>query len=95
MELGCVTEPRDHPPREAHQGGAGVAVRPGDPAAVECPVRVIKVLRVASEADAETWARLRLDPPTLAVLETVIERELEHHLDRRLRSWEVLRALER
>ncbi len=69
--------------------------RPGDPAAVECPVRVIKVLRVASEGDAETWARLRLDPPTLAVLEMVIERELEHHLDRRLRSWEVLRALER
>jgi hypothetical protein len=28
-------------------------------------------------------------------LEAIIERELEQHLDRRLRSWEVLRALER
>lgn len=67
--------------------------RAGDPAAVECSVRVIKVLRVAAEGEASTWARLRLDPPTLSVLELVIERELEHHLDRRLRSWEVLRAL--
>jgi recombinational DNA repair protein (RecF pathway) len=58
-------------------------------------VRVIKVLRVAAAGDAATWARLRLDHDALATLETIIERELEHHLDRRLRSWEVLRALER
>ena len=63
------------------------------PAAVECPVRVIKVLRVAAEGHDLTWARLRLDAATLGILETVIQRELEHHLDRRLRSWEVLRAL--
>ncbi len=70
------------------------ACRPGDPAAVDCSVRAIKVLRVAAEGDEATWSRLRLDPPTLTVLEAIIERELEHHLDRRLRSWEVLRALE-
>ena len=68
---------------------------PADPGAIDCSVRVIKVLRVAAEGDAGTWARLRLDDPTLAVLETIIERELEQHLDRRLRSWAVLRALER
>jgi DNA repair protein RecO (recombination protein O) len=67
---------------------------PGDPSAVECSVRAIKVLRVAAQGDEATWDRLRLDPPTLALLEAIIERELEHHLDRRLRSWEVLRALE-
>jgi len=50
---------------------------------------------VAAAADAVTWARLRLDHDSLATLEAIIERELEHHLDRRLRSWEVLRALER
>lgn len=71
------------------------ACRPSDPAALDCPVRVIKVLRVAAEGDAATWARLRLDAATLAALETIIERELDYHLDRRLRSWEVLRALER
>jgi DNA repair protein RecO (recombination protein O) len=69
--------------------------RRGDPAAIDCPVRVIKVLRVAAAGDAATWARLRLDHDALATLEAIIERELEHHLDRRLRSWEVLRALER
>jgi len=53
------------------------------------------VLRVAAEGDAATWARLRLDAPTLAALESIIERELDYHLDRRLRSWEVLRAMER
>ena len=69
--------------------------RPGDPAAIACSVRAIKVLRVAAAGDADTWGRLRLDPETLSILEAIIERELEHHLDRRLRSWEVLRALER
>jgi recombinational DNA repair protein (RecF pathway) len=58
-------------------------------------VRVIKVLRIAAGGDATTWSRLRLDPESLATLEAIIEAELEHHLDRRLRSWEVLRALER
>ena len=69
--------------------------RPGDPGAIACSVRAIKVLRVAAAGDAATWARLRLDHDALATLEAIIERELEHHLDRRLRSWEVLRALER
>ena len=69
--------------------------RRDDPTAIDCPVRVIKVLRVAAAGDATTWARLRLDHDTLATLEEIIERELEHHLDRRLRSWDVLRALER
>jgi len=69
--------------------------RPGDPGAIACSVRVIKVLRVAAAGDAGTWGRLRLDPDALSTLEAIIERELEHHLDRRLRSWEVLRALER
>jgi DNA repair protein RecO (recombination protein O) len=69
--------------------------RRGDPGAIHCPVRVIKVLRIAAGGDATTWSRLRLDPESLATLEAIIEAELEHHLDRRLRSWEVLRALER
>lgn len=67
--------------------------RSADPAAVDCPVRAIKVLRVAAEGGDDTWGRLRLDPEALAVQEAIIERELEQHLDRRLRSWEVLRAL--
>lgn len=66
-----------------------------DPSAVECSVRVIKVLRVAAAGDAQLYRRLNLDEPSLATLETVAERELAQHLDRQLRSLPVLRAIER
>jgi DNA repair protein RecO (recombination protein O) len=66
-----------------------------DPAAVECSVRVIKVLRVAAAGDADLYRRLRLDEPSLATLEMVAERELAQHLERQLRSLPVLRAIER
>src|SRR5207302_684216 len=65
-----------------------------DTAAIECSVRVIKVLRIAASGDAAMWARLRLDTPTLATLEGIVEQELAQHLDRKLRSFEVLRAIE-
>jgi DNA repair protein RecO (recombination protein O) len=67
---------------------------PHDPGAIECSVRVIKVLRTAASGDAELWSRLRLDVATLVALELIVERELEQHLDRRLRSFEVLHAIE-
>lgn len=67
---------------------------PDDPEAIECSVRVIKVLRAAASADTELWRRLRLDAPTLSTLERVVEAELAFHLDRRLRSFDVLRAIE-
>ena len=40
------------------------------------------------------WLRLRLDAATLQTLERIVESELAHHLDRRLRSIDVLRAIE-
>ncbi len=77
-------------------GGGLLCVRcaQGDPEAVECSVRVIKVLRAAADGDEELWLRLRLDVPTLQTLERIVEAELAHHLDRRLRSIDVLRAIE-
>jgi DNA repair protein RecO (recombination protein O) len=77
-------------------GGGLLCVRcaPGDPEGVECTVRVIKVLRAAADGDEELWLRLRLDAPTLQTLERIVESELAHHLDRRLRSIDVLRAIE-
>lgn len=65
-----------------------------DPAAVECSVRVIKVLRVAAAGDDGLYRRLRLDEASLGVLEVVAERELAQHLERQLRSLAVLRAIE-
>jgi DNA repair protein RecO (recombination protein O) len=63
--------------------------------AIECTVRAIKVLRAAATGDADLWHRLRLDVETLSILERVVETELAFHLDRRLRSFDVLRALQR
>jgi DNA repair protein RecO (recombination protein O) len=76
--------------------GGGLLCRrcgPSDPGGVECSVRVIKVLRVIAAGDAELYGRLRLDGDTLAQLELVVERELAQHVDRRLRSLDVLRAV--
>ena len=64
-----------------------------DPGGVDCSVTVIKVLRVIAAGDAPLYHRLRLDDPTLSTLESVVERELAQHVDRRLRSLDVLRAL--
>jgi DNA repair protein RecO (recombination protein O) len=68
---------------------------PGDPGAVACSTAVIKVLRVIAAGDETLYARLRLTGAVLDTLEAVVERELEQHLDRRLRSFDVLRSLER
>ncbi len=96
----CVTCERrlgEQSARFSAAGGGLLCARcaPGDAGGVDCAVRVIKVLRVAASGDASLWARLRLDAGTVDVLERVTEGELAHHLDRRLRSFEVLRAIER
>lgn len=92
---GCGGELPEAPARFSAAGGGLLcdACGDGDPAAVVCPVRAIKVLRVMETGDAGLYGHLRLDAATLEVLETVVERELEQHVDRRLRSLEVLRAL--
>jgi DNA repair protein RecO (recombination protein O) len=64
-----------------------------DPGGVECSTTVIKVLRVIATGDAALYARLRLDDTDLTTLEAVVERELAQHVDRRLRSLAVLRAV--
>ena len=66
---------------------------PHDLGAVPCSVRAIKVLRVIAADQADVYRRLRLDPDTVAVLEEIAEHELAQHLDRRLRSLDVLRSL--
>ena len=65
-----------------------------DPSGIDCTVRAIKVLRAAAAGDYDLWQRLKLDAPTLETVERIVEAELAFHLDRRLRSFEVLRAIE-
>ena len=43
--------------------------------------------------DIALYRRLRLEPVVLLEVETVLEAQLEHHLDRRLKSLEFLRSM--
>jgi len=94
--VGCGNALAEEPARFSAAGGGLLCPRctPDDPAGIDCTVREIKVIRAAASADSELWGRLRLDPPTLSTAERVVEAELAFHLDRRLRSFEVLRAIE-
>ncbi|MGH7910188.1 MAG: DNA repair protein RecO, partial [Candidatus Dormibacteraceae bacterium] len=66
---------------------AGCA-RPGMPLV---PVAAIKILRVLEAGDLGLYRRLRLSDELLSSLEDVLEAQLEHHLDRQLRSLRFLR----
>jgi DNA repair protein RecO (recombination protein O) len=56
-------------------------------------VSVVKVLRLMAAGDIELYRRLKLDEALLAEIERVLEAQLEHHLDRQLRSLKFLRQL--
>jgi DNA repair protein RecO (recombination protein O) len=91
----CGAELAEQPASFSAAGGGLLCPRcaPLDPGGVDCTTTVIKVLRVIASGDADLYWRLRLTPAVLAALEAVVERELAQHVDRRLRSLEVLRAV--
>jgi hypothetical protein len=53
----------------------------------------LKVLRVMAAGDIGLYRRLKLDGDTLDQVEEVVESQLEHHLDRRLKSLQFLRRM--
>lgn len=56
-------------------------------------VRTVKVLRLLAAGDLQLYRRLKLEEELLAEAEQVLEAQLEHHLDRQLRSLGFLRRL--
>jgi hypothetical protein len=50
------------------------------------PLAAIKVLRLMAAGDLETYRRLKLDAVLMSSIEGVLTTQLEHHLDRRLKS---------
>ena len=50
------------------------------------PVATIKVLRLMASGDLATYRRLKLDAQLMGSIEGVLQSQLEHHLDRRLKS---------
>ena len=50
------------------------------------PLAAIKVLRLMASGDIQTYRRLKLDGQLIEAVESVLTAQLEHHLDRRLKS---------
>ncbi len=50
------------------------------------PLAAIKVLRLMASGDLATYRRLKLGPELMDAVEGVLTSQLEHHLDRRLKS---------
>ena len=59
----------------------------------EVPVAAIKVLRLMAAYDLETYRRLKLAPELMDSIEGVLTTQLEHHLDRRLKSLQFLNQM--
>jgi DNA repair protein RecO (recombination protein O) len=56
-------------------------------------VAAIKVLRLMASGDIATYRRLKLDSPLIDEIEGVLTSQLEHHLDRRLKSLQFLHQM--
>lgn len=57
------------------------------------PLSAIKVLRLMAGGDHDTYIRLKLDDAVMTSVERVLQVQLEHHLDRRLKSLAFLHQL--
>jgi len=57
------------------------------------PVAAIKVLRLMASGDIDTYRRLKLDAALIDTIEGVLTSQLEHHLDRRLKSLQFLHQM--
>jgi len=55
--------------------------------------RAVKILRVLAAGDRDLFLRLRLSDDDLAEVETALESQLEHHLDRQLKSIDFARRI--
>jgi len=91
--IGCRTPLQDRPHLFSPAGGGFLCSTCAPQEAVRVDAAVIKVLRIMARADIDLYRRLKLEPDLLADLERVLEAQLEHHLDRQLRSLRFLRQM--
>jgi DNA repair protein RecO (recombination protein O) len=63
------------------------------PAMSLVPLAAIKVLRLMASGDLETYRRLKLDDALMSTIERVLTVQLEHHMDRRLKSVQFLNSM--
>ncbi len=92
----CATCERPLEPRPAAfsaEAGGFLCARCGMPVMEVVPLAAIKVLRLMASGDLETYRRLKLDGALMASIEGVLTVQLEHHLDRRLKSLAFIHSL--
>jgi DNA repair protein RecO (recombination protein O) len=68
------------------EAGGFLCERCALPSMEPVPLAAIKVLRLMAAGDLATYRRLKLDGALLNSLDWVLQSQLEHHLDRRLKS---------
>ncbi|MDQ6746987.1 MAG: DNA repair protein RecO [Candidatus Dormibacteraeota bacterium] len=64
-----------------------------DRPAMSVSARSVKILRVLASGDRDLFFRLRLEEADNRAIESVLEAQLEHHLDRQLKSIDFLRRV--
>ena len=94
----CAVCERPLPPEPAGFAAAAdgfvcAACQAGVPGLLPVSPNGLKVLRVMAAGDISLYRRLRLEGVLLEEVEAVLEAQLEHHLDRRLKSLQFLRRL--
>ena len=94
--VNCASCERPLPARPAPfsaEAGGFLCDRCALPAMEPVPLASIKVLRLMASGDLETYRRLRLDAVLLNSIDAVLQMQLEHHLDRRLKSVQFLNQM--
>ena len=94
--LVCASCERPLPARPSPfsaEAGGFLCDRCSLPAMEPVPLSAIKVLRLIASGDLETYRRLKLDGPLMNSIEGVLQAQLEHHLDRRLKSVQFLNQM--
>jgi DNA repair protein RecO (recombination protein O) len=75
------------------EAGGFLCDRCAQPAMALVPLATIKVLRLMAAGDVATYRRLKLDNALMGSIEGVLSAQLEHHLDRRLKSLTFLHSM--
>ena len=94
--MSCVTCERPLAARAAPfsaEAGGFLCERCALPSMEPVPLAAIKVLRLIASGDLSTYRRLKLDSSLMNSIEAVLQSQLEHHLDRRLKSLAFLHSL--
>ena len=75
------------------EAGGFLCERCALPSMEPVPLATIKVLRLMAAGDVDMYRRLKLDAALLNSIEGVLQAQLEHHLDRRLKSVQFLNQM--